>query len=337
MFPVSNARPSIARLASDSSTDSCRVPAFVCSVSSPAPSSSPPPRPFSSHPAFAESPSVAHSLSVALAAHGAPSMGPTSAGAANGCAAPTLSGNASIFAPAAGDPSECQTFLASCTASNPLAFGFGWTRAMTVNLPSLPVAAAAAAADAPWDVPSGADAESSVTFLASSAGMCTAGAGGGSAMERPTSACAACRVADPGVPGVDAPRGVPGVPGGPPGAPPTFPTASGPSHTASATQSPAPRLARVMSCCDMSTWTWTPIPAATGILTSRVTRVASSHGACASSPVQPGKGSDSYGGTSEEDSRANPPSPPPERGVPGSDPPGEPSPGRPSRPSRDGV
>ena len=272
-----------------------------------------------------------------MAAHGAPSMGPTSAGAADGVAAPTLSGNASIFAPAAGDPSECQTFLASCTASRPLAFGFGWTRAMTVNLPSLPVAAAAAAADAPCDVPSGADAESSVTFLASSAGMCTAGAGGGSAMERPTSACAACRVADPGVPGVDAPRGVPGVPGGPPGAPPTFPTASGPSHTASATQSPAPRLARVMSCCDMSTWTWTPIPAATGILTSRVTRVASSHGACASSPVQPGKGSDSYGGTSEEDSRVNPPSPPPERGVPGSDPPGEPSPGRPSRPSRDGV
>ena len=179
--------------------------------------------------------------------------------------------------------------------------GFGCTRARTVNLPTLPVAAAAAAAAAPVDAPrdggspprGDAPSGSSLTFLASSDGMCATGGTGGSAMERPTSACAACRVGEGGVRGVEAPPAAnPGVPGAPPrDADPTSPSASGPSHTASATQSPAPRFARVMSCCDMSACTCTPMPVATGIFGSSVTRVASSHGACAPSPLQPGMGS----------------------------------------------
>ena len=96
---------------------------------------------------------------------------------------------------------------------------------------------------------------------------------------------------------------------------------------------PAPRCARVMSCCDMSACTCTPMPAATGVFASSVTRVASSHGACAPSPLQPGTGSRSGASASFGSSARS--SPPP--GVPGSAPAGESAPGRPSRPSREGA
>ena len=139
---------------------------------------------------------------------------------------------------------------------------------------------------------------------------CATGAHGGSGWRARRTSCAACRVGEGGVRGVDAPPAAnPGVPGAPPrSADPMSPTASGPWHTASATQSPAPRCARVMSCCDMSACTCTPMPVATGIFGSSVTRVASSHGACAPSPLQPGTGSRSGASASFGSSaRSSPP------------------------------